>query len=319
VTFSDRIRRRLKLRDFDTIVAVAQCGSMAKAAVQLSVTQPAISKSIDEMEHVLGVRLFDRTSKGAEPTIYGRTMLKCASAIFDDVQQSVKEIEFFADPTAGELRVGATAPMFCGFLPAVFQQLHRLHPKIEFQAMEVSSPHQYRDLRERRIDLIVSRAGRQQPPDDVETQALFNEPLFVVAGPRSRWLHKRKVTLSELVGGPWALPPRDTIIGAFVAELFASKGLHYPRTAVACHSIEMQQALVEGGPFLAMLPGSVLHFGAKRLSVKKLHVDLPGQPPPVGIITLKKRTISPVAKIFIDTAAEVGRQLAKKPRDNRRR
>jgi hypothetical protein len=175
VISADRIRRRFKLRDFDTIAVVAQCGSMAKAAAQLSLTQPAISKSIDEMEHVLGVRLFDRTTKGVEPTMYGRVMIKWASAIFDDVRQSVKEIEFLADPTAGELRIGATAPMFSGFLPVVFQRLHRSHPKIDLRVMEVSTPQQHRDLRERRIDLTVSRLSSREPPDDIETEALFDD------------------------------------------------------------------------------------------------------------------------------------------------
>jgi len=305
----DRVRRRFKLRDFDTIVAVAQCGSMAKAAAQLSVTQPAISKSIDEMEHVLGVRLFDRTGKGVEPTIYGRTMLKWASAIFDDVRLGLKEIEFLADPTAGELRIGATAPMFCGFLPAVLERLHRRHPKIEFQVTEVSTPHQYRDLRERNIDLIVSRSSGQKPPDHIETEMLFDEPLFVVAGRRSPWVRKRKVRLSELVAEPWTLPPRDTIIGNFVANLFQSSGLDYPHTAVVCHSIELQSALIASGLFLAMLPRSVLCFGAKRLSVEVLHVDLPSRPPSVGIMKLKNRTINPTAERFIACAHEVANQL----------
>jgi DNA-binding transcriptional LysR family regulator len=308
VASSDRIRRRLKLRDFDTIVTVAQCGSMAKAAAQLSVTQPAVSKSVDEMEHVLGVRLFDRTPKGVEPTIYGRAMLKWAAAIFDDVHQAVQEIEFLADPTAGELRIGATAPMFCGFLPAVLQRLHQQHSKIKFQVIEVSTPNQHRDLRERRIDAIVSRAS-SQPPNDIETEALFSDPLFVVAGMRNRWGRRPKVRLLELAGEPWVLPPRDAIMGGFVAELFGSNDLDYPHTTVACHSIEMQAALVEGGPFLAMLPRSALHFAAKRLSVRKLNVNLPSHPPPVSILTLRNRTISPVTKIFIECARGVAKQL----------
>lgn len=284
---------------------------MAKAAAQLSLTQPAISKSVDEIEHVLGVRLFDRTAKGVEPTIYGRAMLKWAAAIFDDVHQGVQEIEFLADPTAGELRVGATAPMFSGFLPAVLQRLHHRHPKIKFQVMEVSTPNQYRDLQERHIDAIVSRASSQQPPDGIQTEVLFNEPLSVVCSMRNRWGRKSKVSLSELAREPWVLPPRDTIIGVFVADLFSSKGLDYPHTAVACHSIDMQATLVAGGPFLAMLPRSVLHFAEKRLSVRTLRVNLPGQPPPVAIMTLRNRTISPVTKVFIECARELAKQLPK--------
>src|SRR5262245_65898601 len=113
---------------------------MAKAAVHLSVSQPAVSKAIADMEHVLGVRLLDRSAQGVEPTIYGRVMMKWAGAVFDDVYQGVKEIEFLADPTAGELRIGAGPPMFGGLLPAVLHRLYRRHPKIVHPGLEVSSP-----------------------------------------------------------------------------------------------------------------------------------------------------------------------------------
>src|SRR5262245_6654742 len=114
-----RIRRRLKLRDLDTLLAVARSGSMAKAARELSVSQPAVSKAIADIEHTLGIPLFDRTAQGVEPTLYGRTLLKWAVAVFDDVRQGVKELEFLADPTAGEISIGATEPMVAGVLPVI--------------------------------------------------------------------------------------------------------------------------------------------------------------------------------------------------------
>ena len=126
-----RIRRRLKLRDLDTLMAVAQSGSMAKAATHLRVSQPAISKAIADMEHTLGVRLLDRLAQGIEPTIYGRALLKSAAAVFDDVRQGINEIEFLGDSTAGEVRIGATEP--CGgLLPAVLERVHHQYPRITF-------------------------------------------------------------------------------------------------------------------------------------------------------------------------------------------
>jgi DNA-binding transcriptional LysR family regulator len=82
-----RLKRRLKLRDLDTLLAVAQCGSMAKAAAHLSVSQPAVSKAIADMEATIGVRLFERTAQGVELTMYGRVLLKSGVAIFDDLDK----------------------------------------------------------------------------------------------------------------------------------------------------------------------------------------------------------------------------------------
>src|SRR6202521_4316298 len=103
---SDRIGRRMKLQDLHILMTVIQVGSMGKAGQRLNISQPAISRSIAELEHALGVRLLDRHRQGVEPTEYGRALLDCGVAVFDDLRQGVKNIEFLADPAAGEVRIG---------------------------------------------------------------------------------------------------------------------------------------------------------------------------------------------------------------------
>ena len=107
-----RIGQRVRFRDLQVFFAVVQCGSMGKAAAQLGVTQPAVSELISGLESTIGVRLFDRTSQGVEPTIYGRALLKRGIAAFDEFKQGLRDIEFLANPTVGEVRVGC--PEFCG-------------------------------------------------------------------------------------------------------------------------------------------------------------------------------------------------------------
>ena len=107
---SDRIGRRMKLQDLHVLMTVVQAGSMGKAAQLLNTTQPAISRSIAELEHALGVRLLDRHRQGVEPTEYGRALLDCGAAVFDDLRQGVKNIEFLADPRLG--KCGSEAPPF---------------------------------------------------------------------------------------------------------------------------------------------------------------------------------------------------------------
>ena len=104
---TDRIGRRLKLQDLHILMTVVQAGSMGKAAERLNTVQPAISRSIAELERALGVRLLDRQRQGVEPTEYGRALLDCGTAVFDDLRQGMKNIEFLTDPTAGEVRSDA--------------------------------------------------------------------------------------------------------------------------------------------------------------------------------------------------------------------
>src|SRR5258708_5221866 len=107
----DRIGRRLKLRDLHILLAVVQRGSMAKAAAELAISQPAVSKAIADMEYTLGLRLLDRTRHGIEPTTYGRVLIKRGTTIFDELKQATQELDFLADPTVGELRIGSSESM----------------------------------------------------------------------------------------------------------------------------------------------------------------------------------------------------------------
>ena len=127
-----RLSRHLTLRDLNVLMTVAKCGSMGKAALHLSVSQPAISKAIADLEHWLGVRLFDRTTHGVEPTIYARPLIEQGAIAFDGLKQAVRHVEFLAHPTAGELRIGSTIAIATGFISAVLDRLSRRYPDIVF-------------------------------------------------------------------------------------------------------------------------------------------------------------------------------------------
>src|SRR5258708_38495825 len=112
-----RIGRRLRLRDLHVLLTVVQCGSMAKAAQRLAVSQPAVSKAIANLEQTLGVRLLDRGPQGVEPTLYGNALVRRGLAVFDELRQGGGEIEFLSDPTAGEVRLGCNGALSAGFVP----------------------------------------------------------------------------------------------------------------------------------------------------------------------------------------------------------
>src|ERR1700692_2041087 len=153
--WSERIGRRIKLRDLHILLAVAQCRSIAKAAKYLAISQPVVSKVIADLERTIGVRLFDRDRHGAEPTIYGAALLKHGVAAFDELRHGLKEIEFLADPTAGEVRVGGTETMFTGVIPPVINQLYRQYPRLTIHLTQLlPGPALYQDLRERNVDFV---------------------------------------------------------------------------------------------------------------------------------------------------------------------
>jgi DNA-binding transcriptional LysR family regulator len=307
----DRIGRRMKLQDLHVLMTVAQAGSMGKAARQLNTTQPAISRSIAELERALGVRLLDRSRQGIEPTAYGRALLGCSMAVFDELRQGVRTIEFLTDPSIGEIRIGGNEAIIAGLLPAVFGRLHGQYPGIAVHVTPVVTvSQQYHELRERKLDLILGRVAESNE-EDVDVEVLFYERAVVVAGLQSKWVRRRKIELAELADEPWSLPPPGSLVGSLVAEAFRASGIECPRRGVATGSIHLHSALLARGPFLGIFPVSMLRFAANLPPLKVLPVELPVRPGPVGIMTLKNRTLSPATRLFIEYARETVKPLAK--------
>ena len=124
-------------------------------------SQPAVSKAIADMEHTLGLRLLDRNPRGVEVTAYGRVLGKRGLAVFDELRQGVRELEFLADPTSGELRIGASEAMAAGLLPAILDRMSRRYPRITIKASQAFfATLQYRELRERAVDLLLGEDSR---------------------------------------------------------------------------------------------------------------------------------------------------------------
>src|SRR5689334_18175301 len=130
--WEDHIGRRVRFRDLHIAMTMAQSGSMLKAAQALAISQPVVSKVVADLERAVGVRLFDRSKKGVEPTASGRALFHRVRAAFDELKQGVKEIEFLNDPTTGELQVGASPALMEGILLAVIDRMSRHHPHIVF-------------------------------------------------------------------------------------------------------------------------------------------------------------------------------------------
>ena len=297
-----RLGRRLKLRDLNMLMTVARCGSMGKAAAQLSLSQPAISKAIAELETQLGVRLLDRSPQGVAPTIYGQALLDRGAVAFDELRQAVKQIGFLTDPTAGEVRIGCSVVLAEGFVAKVVERLARRYPRIVFHLSAQESGVTYRALEERDVDLAVARLFTPLASTHLNAEILYDDPHVVAAGARSPWLRRRGVSLADLIDEPWVLPPRDSLTGAIVVEAFGASGLPLPHAAVVTSSTPARRALLASGRFFSIVPASVLRPSGATAAPKALPIALNTAARPIGIVTLRERTLNPVAQLFIDCA-----------------
>lgn len=308
---SDRIGRRVKLHDLHVLLSVAHAGSMSKAASLLNTGQPAISRSIADLEHTLGVRLLDRNRQGIAPTAYGRALLDGATIVFDDLRQTMKNIEFLADPTVGELRVGCSVFLATSFVSAVIDRLSRRHPRILFRLVTASMEALPRELIERNVDLLIMRNSSPIEDNRLDYEVLFDESYSVAVGAKNPWTRRRRLDLADLINEPWVLPPAHHATGLIAAEAFRASGLDFPPAAVIAEPAEVRISLLATGRFVSIFPDSTLRFSARYPQLKVLPIKQRLSRIPVGIAILKDRTISPLARLFIDSCRELAKQRAK--------
>jgi DNA-binding transcriptional LysR family regulator len=317
IDWESQIGRRLKLRDLYVFVTVVRRGSMAAAARELGVSQPAVSEVIADLEHALGVRLLDRGAQGVEATIYGDALLKRSVAVFDELKQSIRDIEFLSDPTVGELRIGCTESLSTTILPAIISRYSHQYPRVTVhfddvgaRAAEGLGP----GLRERRYDCVLQRIVTplpdEQSTEDLNAEILFEDELVVVAGSHTPWARRSNIDLAELIDEPWILPPPGTWYHAFVLKVFQSRGLAVPKASLVTHSVALRTRVLTERPYIATFARSVVGLNARNYALTILPVDFPAQSLPAGILTLKNRTLSPVVERFLATTRVVAKSFA---------
>jgi DNA-binding transcriptional LysR family regulator len=304
--WTDRLGRRVKLRDLHIALAVAEAGSMTRAAEELAVSYPVVSRTISELEHTLGVKLFDRSISGVEPTHYGHALLKSGVAVFDEMRRGLQQIESIKQPDAGDLRIGSSIVTDAGLLPAIMERFSQDFPRAVVHVLpENIAIQQYDNLRDRKVELVFGRLSTTTIEPDLVEEPLFDEPNVVVAGSESRWAKRRNLTLADLIGEPWVLAQPGSLARSLHDEMFRKSGFEPPAATVLTVSLHLYMRLIETGRWLGLVPASVMRFGGKQMHLKALPVKVSSPPSPVGFVTLKDRTLTPLAERFIEYTRKV--------------
>ena len=305
-----RIGRRLRLRDLHILLAVVQSGSMARAALQLAISQPAVSKAVSDMEHLLGVRLLERSARGVEPTRYGAALVRRGHAVFNELSQTVREIDFLADPTVGELRVGTTDPIAASIVAPIVDALSREHPRVGFHVVTGDLSTLLMEVSARNVEFAISRLFDEVALTDMETELLFHDPYAVMAGANNAWLRRRRFKLADLLGEPWVIPPYDTVQGRQNAAAFRASGVEPPRPTVTTLSLNLRNTLLATGRFLTILPSFTLNLAGKGAPLRPLPLELPKTRRAIGVVRLKNRSLSPLGELFLERVRIVTKPLA---------
>jgi DNA-binding transcriptional LysR family regulator len=307
--WNDRVRRRLRLRDLDILLAVTETGSMGKAAAVLNMSQPAVSKAVAYLEHALGVRLLDRSRQGVEPTPSGRALIQHGVAMFDELRRGVQDIASLADPTLGEVRMGGSEHTISAIYSPVIHQLSEQSPRMSFHVIVGDLRTLSRELDARHIDFVVSRMY-SPASEEHSVEVLFEDPLVVVTGPNNPLARRRKIKFAELMEQPWTLQPRENSFGSFALNAFRAAGQAPPRITVGTTSSNLRGEMLATGRYLTMVPRYWVLLPRKHPSLRILPVEFPNTRLKVAIITVKNRSLSRATELFIDRIRANAKPLA---------
>ena len=317
IDWESQLGRRVRLRDLHVLTTVIRLGSMAKAAKELGVSQPAVSEVIAELEHILGVQLLDRTPQGVEPTAYGTALLKRSIAAFDELRQGIRDIEFLADPTVGELRIGCPESIAAAFLQPIISLFGAAYPSVVLDVDTVNTLTFAPRLRDRTLDLVLARAGwpLDEPHlvEDLNIETLFDDALVVAVGRSNPLAARQTLDLADIADEAWVLTSKDSWNYRIIAEAFQTRGLKPPKVHMKTLSVHLRANMAATGKFVTTFPRSVLLLNAEQLNLKSLPVDLPSRSWPIMAVTLKNRTLSPIVERFMDCARKVSQSLSASP------
>jgi DNA-binding transcriptional LysR family regulator len=210
------------------------------------------------------------------------------------------------------VRIGCHPGLAANFVPTVVDEVARRYPRIVFHLVVAELKALHLELTERNVDLLITREFGPLADERLSFEFLFDDSFVVVAGAQNPWVRRRRIMLADLLNEPWALPPPETAFGSAVMEAFRSCGLDYPRTTVVTIPHDVRISLLATGHFLTIFPPSVLRFSIQRPELKVVPVELPMARVASGIVTLKNRTLSPVAQLFVDGARKLAKPLAKR-------
>ncbi|MEU8801754.1 LysR substrate-binding domain-containing protein [Spirillospora sp. NPDC048819] len=293
----DLLNGRLKLRHLVLVVAIADHGSVLRASEHLHLAQPAVTRSLREMENILGVELFTRGPRGVTPTLFGDAFIEHARAVLAELRRAGERITGLADGEVGTVTIGTLLAGSNVLLPRAIAALKEDRPGITVIVQEATFDAQVPRLLDGEIDLIL---GRLNPIDDLRGLrqiTLYGEPVRLVARRGHPARRRPSLGLADLLDYPWVLPLEQTALRSELEQVFRAEGLVLPGNLVECTSVLTVRTLVRDTDMIAALPELVARTDA---DITPLPVPLETVRRQVGVTLPAHRAPTPSARLMLD-------------------
>jgi len=294
------VRSHLKTRHLVLLVELGRHGSILHAAQAANLTQPAASKLLGELEHALGVPLFERLPRGVLATRYGEVMIRRAGAALAEMDAAHQEVMELLSGLAGRVAVGTVMTPSTGLLPEAVKLLKSRHARIQVAITVDTSKPLIQRLRSGELDLVIGRVLDTDAANELKFEPLTDEPHCLIARADHPLAQRDHLTLSDLAGGGWILPPSGSILRDRITALFLSQGLDQPTEVVETLALPVITHLLMGTDMVVALPVELVqpYLDAGELTV--LPFDLGVRMDMYGIVTRKHHQLSPGAQAMLE-------------------
>lgn len=288
----------LKFRHLMLIDTLGRTRNMHLAAQQMNLSQPAISKMLKEIEHLLGFALFERQPRSMPPTALGEHVLRYARVALNDARDFAEQIDSLRRGGHGQLKVGGIFAATAVALPQAIVAIKQRWPLLAIEVMEQTSDHLMEMLDDKLLHLAVARFTDEAQAQRFDFQPLAPEPFRFVVNADHPLVGSGPVGLDQVLAWPWILYPKGTPIRGRMERAFAAAGLPVPSNTIDTISMQTFLQVLRAGPMIGMLPEAMVepYLASGALSALELPLHLPAQD--YGILTRKGEPLGEAAREF---------------------
>ncbi|WP_203330682.1 LysR family transcriptional regulator [Rhodovastum atsumiense] len=290
------------------LATLSERKSLRAAANALSLTQPAITKNLHELEDTLGETLFVRTPRGIEPNALGEAAIRFARLIFTDLSALRDELDVLRSGGVGNVRIGSMSSQTGGVIARAVARVKREHPRVNIAVVEETSDHLLGALEEDRLDLVVARIPQDRRDDNLIFETPAEEQIEIAVGARHPARGRPDLSLADLVDHTWIAQPHPAPLRVIHDQLFREARLPLPRSLVETSSTLTTVGLLDYSDMITLLPGSLIRFYGELGLMATLPIPVPGLLLPFGLIRRRNRVLTPAMETVADALRiEVGR------------
>ena len=305
------ITRKFRLRHVELIAELHDCRSILKASKRLSLTQPTVTKALRDVESTLGVKLFERSNRGLEPTAYGEIFARHAKIVLAQLRHAAEELESLRAGYSGKVTVGTLLAASASILPDAIALLKKQRPGVAISVVVGTYDILMPALLGGDLDMVLGRLPEEGRSRALLYEEFYAEPICIVTRRGHPLSRKRRLSLRDLSNEAWLLPLPETALRRQIERAFVEAGAPLPRNVIESVSILTNRALLRKSDSVGVMPYHVALDDVELGLLAILPVKLKSIESPVGAILRAPGTLPPAASALLDCLRLAGKEVPK--------